>query len=220
MIGLIVVLVIIVGLGIGAYKYGIITGKVNLKKGNNVFSSKAKTQQIQRIRNDKLQDDFYQGKRVKLDPSFKYVIKNALFQFPNDELTIKSFNSFSIDGNELNIVNFDGNQYIALWDDFENKLTFYQKVMTNSVSDFNPILENELELTEEDKQHTYRDASGLVEVDYRDNDGKKLNERLIRLYEQVSSHEEVEYLLLTMDNTTHVTYYVGYNIELSQLESV
>lgn len=181
---------------------------------------KSKTNKIQRIGSKKLQDSFYEGKMVKLDISIKHIIKNSLVEFPDEVLTIKSFNTFSIDNNRLDVINFDNNKYIGLWDEVENNLWFMQHIMTNKIaSNESPITEDVLQLNEDGEQYDYVDDSGLIEVKYFDNSGTFLNDRLIRMYQRTIG-EDKEVLLLTMDNPNYVTFYVGYKIEPSQLEDV
>jgi hypothetical protein len=169
-----------------------------------------------------IQSEYFVGKSFKLDPSLKYLIDNPAMQFPTKELRIESIDYFSIEGNMIYVISFTDN-YLGLWDEYEQKLFIMQKIM-ECVLDNSDISNDHIELTDNDTRKTYEyfDDSGLLQVSLKPiNDEHSLpNNRLVRMYNrQLSDKSSMEWLLIMEQKIGRASYYVGYSIEKSQLIS-
>lgn len=187
---------------------------------NKVFSAAAKTQSV--IRSKYFPDKLYVGKALRLDRSLRVMYPNALFGFPSDLLIVKGFQYFDIDGNPFEEIIFDklGEQdYIALYDKFEDTVYFLNRLMSQPVADNEmPAMASQdtITLSENGELFEYIDMSGLIKVQVTD----QLHPRMIRVYTREVAHEEHEYLICISDDPSVVHYYIGFNISLLQLENI
>lgn len=170
-------------------------------------------------------DRLYVGKTSKLDPTLRVMFPNALFGFPTESLTVQEFNYFTIDGNEFEEVVFErtgDQQYVMLIDTYEHNIYFLNKVMSQQIQngDTPPMAsQDSIVLEENEKEYTYEDMSGLIEVRVS-NKNHSSHGRLIRVYEREVTPEDNEYLICMLDKPTVVDYYIGFHIQMIQLENL
>ena len=218
-IGLVVVISLI-AIGLGIYKYRTTTGTIETM--DPIFASAPVTQTAQ---HSVFMEDIYVGKSVKLDPTLKFMVTNVLFAFPTTDIVIESFNYLDIDGNKLEVINCKsgGLTYIIVDDTVEDTTYFFQKLMTSTGTEEDcAIVDDKLNLTENGQTYTYEDISGLIKAGWSDKatSSNRGGTRLVRLYEREVTPEYEEKMLLMMPDTTTLVYYMGFAIERNQLENI
>lgn len=183
----------------------------------NPFNTKS-TQSV--IRSSFFPDQLYVNKMVKLDPSIKHLFPSLLFAFPTDQLIVKKFNYFDIDGNKFEEVVFDNigvSGYMTLIDSVEDNLYFLNRLMSLTIPEGivpEHVLNDVISLTEDGVVYVYEDMSGLITVDLNGKD------RLIRVYSRDVNQDNSEYLICIQDELDVVHYYVGFLISITQLEDI
>jgi hypothetical protein len=169
-------------------------------------------------------DNMYVGMMTKLDPTLKYMVQNAMFEFPSTSLTVKSFNNFDITSNPFELITFDlidGKQYVLVHDEVENTNYFLQELMTIDTSrTTSEITYDNIPLEENGEKYEYTDFSGLIQIKWRDHNNSYLSDKLIRMYLREITPDNEEYLMLLEDSNHKLTFYVGFVVTKSQLENV
>lgn len=183
--------------------------------GVYMYITKQKSRGINKQPVDNYSDfaDLYIGKSFNFDNTIKYLINSDLIEIPTNVQWVKDINRFSIDDNKLELFTLDDNYYL-MYDGAEYKLYLLYNCYT---SDEDVIDDAEVTLHGVNKEWTYIDDSGLLEVEWKDKHDHFIENKLLRMYKLEKDNNTEWLLLLTGERTMLTDCLVGIQIHQSQL---